>query len=299
MTLTGTGFPTVTGDLTILIDTYPCTVQSANATQITCTTTARTELKSVNTFTILMANSKSGFVSMQTNMFYYANLWSDGDTWGGDFPPRKGDSIQIPKGKTLLFDLDYSPILNLVTVEGQLIFLPDADATHQREFDAHYVFIGDGARMEVGTENHRYTSKMTITMHGHKHLVELPIYGNKGIFVRRGTIDMHGVERTKTWALMEETSSSTTNQNQITLRDPVDWKVGEVIVIASTSFNGDEAEERVIKTITSADSKPVITFVKPLEFKHFAKTLTYPVNGTTHSVEMRAEVGLLTRNVVF
>jgi len=59
--------------------------------------------------------------------------------------------------------------------------------------------------MEVGTEEFPYTSKLTITMHGNVYDPYLPIYGNKVIAVRYGTLDLHGVERTPTWTLLDTT----------------------------------------------------------------------------------------------
>jgi len=41
-------------------------------------------------------------------------------------------------------------------------------------------------------------------------------------------------------------------------------------------------------------NKPVITIDKPLEYKHFAMTQTYG----NETIDMRAEVALLSRNVV-
>jgi hypothetical protein len=58
--------------------------------------------------------------------------------------------------------------------------------------------------MEVGTEEFPYTSKITITMHGALEDPYLPIYGNKVIAVREGTLDMHGVKK-KTWSVLEKT----------------------------------------------------------------------------------------------
>lgn len=76
----------------------------------------------------------------------------------------------------------------------------------------------------------------------------------------------------------------------------VDWVAGEYISIASTSFEAREAEKRRIVSIDNTDeTKPIIFLDKPLEFKHFAKTQTYG----NETIDMRAEVGLLTRNVVY
>jgi len=79
------------------------------------------------------------------------------------------------------------------------------------------------------------------------------------------------------------------------LKVPVDWQVGEEISIASTSYNSREAEQRTITAITNADTNPVITLDKPLEYRHFAATETYG----DKQIDMRAEVGLLTRNVKY
>jgi hypothetical protein len=114
------------------------------------------------------------------------------------------ESVYIPKGLNLLVDVDSTPLLNAVIVEGSLIFAPDADSTHQRFFDAKYIFVNEGL-MEVGTEDFPYTSKIAITMHGSATDPYLPIYGNKVIGLRGGTLDLHGPVRTPTWTMLEST----------------------------------------------------------------------------------------------
>ena len=51
----------------------------------------------------------------------------------------------------LLVDVDSTAILNLVLVEGSLIFAPNPDANHLSTFDATYIMVRNGY-MEVGTE---------------------------------------------------------------------------------------------------------------------------------------------------
>jgi len=202
-----------------------------------------------------------------------------------------GESVYIPKGLNLLVDVDKTDELNLIMVEGSLIFSPDASATHERFFDARYIFLNEGY-MEVGTEDFPYTSKITITMHGNITSPYLPIYGNKCIAVRAATLDMHGVTRTPTWTVLDETvlPGATT----IKLSEAVDWVAGEQIAIAATSYNGREGEKRTIASIdNTVPANPVITLDEPLEFKHFAMIQWYG----NDFIDMRAEVGLLTRNV--
>ena len=58
----------------------------------------------------------------------------------------------------------------------------------------------------------------------------------------------------------------------------------------------DEAETRYITAIDRSNpEKPVLTLDAPLEFKHFAKLQTFGEKFC----DMRAEVGLLSRNVVY
>jgi len=60
--------------------------------------------------------------------------------------------------------------------------------------------------MEVGTEEERYTSKLTITMHSSKYDPNLPIFGNKCIGVNYGILEMHGVEHQVVWTDLLETA---------------------------------------------------------------------------------------------
>jgi hypothetical protein len=143
--------------------------------------------------------------------------------------------------------------LNLVIVEGSIIFAPDSDPTHERFFDAAYMFISGGL-MEVGTEEFPYTSKITITMHGVAEDPYLPIYGNKVIGVRYGTLDMHGIQRTPTWTELETTVEA--GGTVIVLKEDVDWVAGEMIAIASTSYAPREGEHRTILSI-DADKRTI------------------------------------------
>lgn len=70
---------------------------------------------------------------------------------------------------------------------------------------------------------------------------------------------MHGAPRTPTWTQMYETSNA--GSKQITLKEAVDWKVGEYIVIASTTFSGRDAEKRQITEVDKTnEDRPIIKF---------------------------------------
>ena len=156
--------------------------------------------------------------------------------------------------------------------------------------------------MEIGTEEFRYTSKLTITMHSLKYSPRIPIFGNKCIGVHYGTLEMHGIERPVTWTDLKttvEAGATSITLNDVTGGKPLDWKVGEEIVIASTDYSGRNAEQRKITSITNTSTNPEITFDEPLLFKHYAGIQYYGNSTPRDFIEMRAEVGLLTRNVKY
>jgi hypothetical protein len=117
----------------------------------------------------------------------------------------------------------------------------------------------------------------------------LPIYGNKVIGVRFGTIDMHGIERPITWTKLDATVDA--GATEITLIEPTDWAVGETIVVATTSFSNYESEKRVIKAVNGN----TFTLDEPLEYRHISEVPTYG----DYEMPMQGEVALLTRNIVY
>lgn len=187
----------------IEIDERPCTVLSATKTSVTCRTSSRPGLYPDTKLDIKIQGM--GSVATQGMLFRYANYWSEESTWGGEFQPLEGDMVYVPAGLHLLVDVDTTPILSAVLVEGSLLFAPHpTDPTYKRFFDAHYILVR-GGYLEVGTEDYPYTSRLTITMHSDKYSPEIPIYGNKVIGVRNGILDMHGLPRDPVWTELEET----------------------------------------------------------------------------------------------
>ena len=223
--------------MSVKIDNVACTGATvASATSITCTSGARNAL---TTATLVVDVENKGYAATSGLTYLYVNKWSDANSWSGEFAPANGDSIHIPKGQNLLFDIDIGPQLGAVLVEGSLIFLSDIDANHQRTFDAEYVYL-NGGYMEVGTETAPYTSKLTITMHGNKFSEKLPIYGNKVIAVRNGILEMHGKERKPVWTDLWTTAdvgATTMEINYDNTNNDFDWVGGDEVVLAPTDFD--------------------------------------------------------------
>ena len=282
------------------IDGITCANPTATTTQITCTSGSRPGDEKNPSFVVMVDGN--GLAANKGNTFRYVSYWSEPATWGNDAPPQFGEAVQIPAGRSLLVNVDKVPQLSFLVVEGALIFAPDANANHQRTFDAGYIFI-NGGYMEVGTEEFPYTSKMTITMHGDVTTPAIPTYGNKNIAVRKGQLHLVGKTREVTWTMLD--STATAGSNSITLlAQPAtfDWAIGEEIVIASTDYDHKHSEKAIITAVADhsadgalANKRKVLTLDRNLVHKHFAEKVTFG----SDFIEMRAEVGLLTRNVKY
>ena len=135
-----------------------------------------------------------GRVATQGIVYRYCSPWSESWAWGNLFPPIDGESVSVPKGVHLLVDIDETPLLKAIIVDGgSLIFPPnETDPSHHRKIHARYIFVANGGLFEAGTEEFPYTSKLTITMYGQKYDPSLPIYGKKSIGIRYSTLEMHG-----------------------------------------------------------------------------------------------------------
>ena len=119
--------------------------------------------------------------------------------------------------------------------------------------------------------------------------------------VRDGSVDIHGCPLDKTWTTLGQTVDA--GSDTIVLKEPVyntsslmtSWKVGDEVVIATTSgSNTVKHNER--KTITAiADDGITITLNETLNHRHLSEIRTF--GGT--EIHFAAEVGNINRNIKF
>lgn len=79
---------------------------------------------------------------------------------------------------------------------------------------------------------------------------------------------------------------------QIVLSEPVDWRAGDRIALASSRFNPREVDLVTIAAVLP-DGR-TINLTSPLQYRHYGER--YSVGDWT--ADLRAEVGHLTRNIV-
>jgi hypothetical protein len=93
----------------------------------------------------------------------------------------------------------------------------------------------------------------------------------------------------RTWTRLNATAHA--GSLELCFTQPVSWPPYSQIVIASTGFDMNEAEQRTTTSLTHGGH--CVRFARPLAYEHLGERRVY--GG--QPVELRAEVGLLSRNV--
>ncbi|KAL4484526.1 hypothetical protein ABPG74_019703 [Tetrahymena malaccensis] len=285
--------PDPSSNYSVLIDGIICSQPTLSQSQISCTTGA----KSSSGKSSLVVQINQYLAVNNGIVFYYGNLWSSSDTWGNDFAPISGDIVYVNQGKSLIVDVPYIGILNTIVLQNANLIFANNMNIH---LEANNILVQSG-NVVIGTQSSPVTGNIRITLYGQQADKQFPTVGNKGLSIYNGSIDIQGQTRAVTWTELSSTANVGDTNIQVFINDPAfDWQVGEEIVIASTDYVDGHAERRTITNIQlSSDGKTAtISFVQPLLVQHVSVTGETYKNGQ-FSVNMRAEVGLLTRNVVF
>ena len=205
--------------------------------------------------------------------------WSSPATWPGGAVPGAGGTALIPAGTTVLLDVS-PPELSLLHVDGTLVF-------GERDLTLTARRIEVVGTLRVGSEAQPFQHRATIVLSGTPADGAPTDPGVKGLVVMGGVLELHGMPRVA-WTHLAATAGKGTGQIQ--LADPVDWQAGDRIAIASTDFDPGQSEDVVLKSASGTS----LTLEQPLRSSHWGMLQSYA--GRT--LDERAEVGLLTRNVV-
>ena len=175
------------------------------------------------------------------------------------------------------------PALRSLTINGKLSFADNKDL----ELTTEWVMVH--GELEIGTEAKPHTRKATITLTDNVKDEDMSGMGgtndrsDRGIMLMGGTLNLHG-NRTNSWTKLSKTAEA--GSNSIEVLNAAGWRVGDMIVLASTDFDPHQAERRTISAIRGN----TITLDKKLDNMHFGKI--------TFDVDERGEVGMLSRNIV-
>uniref|UniRef100_A0A3B3X637 G8 domain-containing protein n=1 Tax=Poecilia mexicana TaxID=48701 RepID=A0A3B3X637_9TELE len=285
LTISGSGFSSRLDDVNVTIGGSPCDVQSSNMTHIVCVTSAQQRSQETE---VRVSIGDRGVAKTDAANFLYVDVWSSRFTWRGLPPPERGSLAVIAKGQTVLLDAS-TPVLKMLLIQGGTLMFDEADL----ELQAENILITDGGRLQIGQEGAPFQHKAIITLHGHLRSPELPVYGSKTLAVREGVLDLHGIPVPVTWTHLAQTAAN--GSATLTLMEAVTWKPGEEIVIASTGHRHSQRENEVRTIAAVSAGGKTLTLTESLTFSHLGVAATLPDGAV---FEARAEVGLLTRNVV-
>ncbi len=225
-------------------------------------------------YAVLKAQQKTSTAS--------AKRWSDPATWPDKKVPTKDAVVTIEKDMNVVLDVSPPPLRSL-TINGKLSFADNKDL----ELSTEWVMVH--GELEIGTEARSHTRKATITLTDNVKDEDMSGMGgtndrsDRGIMMMGGTLNLHG-NRTNSWTKLSRTAEA--GSNSIEVLNAAGWRVGDVIVLASTDFDPHQAERRTIAAI----SGNTITLDKKLDYMHFGKI--------TFDVDERGEVGMLSRNIL-
>ncbi len=218
--------------------------------------------------------------------------WS---TWAAGVSP--GEVVTVPAGATVLLDTD-TPTLGGLFVRGTLRF---EDARDLRLTSKFVVVEGPGALLEIGTEADPFQHRATITLVGQESLENvwtgMHQAGTKVLaVVAGGALELHGAAAAKrSWTQLGATARA--GATSIRLAEPVTWEPGDRIALAPSGYSAWEAEELTVESVSSNGRR--VTVSPALAHDHWGETQAYTHgDGRTIVVDQRAEVGLLSRNVV-
>lgn len=173
-------------------------------------------------------------------------LWSQASTWGGSGVPGNGDTVTIPAGRTVTFDVDQSSFasgLAGLTVDGVLSWKTDTVTYLKMATD---IKIGGTGTLQVGRPDNR---------------IQRPAQGSQV----RATIKLQGTstittpniyaygwdERLNRTTLAANASAGAT---QLVLSDDMGLQPGDQILVGAGSVNGFMTEtNKGIYTVSSYD----------------------------------------------
>lgn len=210
--------------------------------------------------------------------------WSDPVTWGGSVP-GPSDAAVIPAGQIVL--LDTAVQVASLQIDGELHCI-DKDIALTAEW------VSVQGLFECGSEHSPYQQELTITLAGPDDGDNIMGMGDKFLAAMSGgTIELHGEQRLS-WTQLQATANA--GATSLLVADPVDWRVGDQIVVAP----GHEATaEGEVVTLTAVSGDGLtLDFAPALAYQHWGEQGTYDNGaGLTWTLDERAEVGLLSRNI--
>jgi hypothetical protein len=220
--------------------------------------------------------------------------WLAPGTWDNGVPSSSVDAV-VPAGSTVWLSGEAHEARSLV-IRGSVEAVENE--VNDKALSAEWILV-DGGLFRVGNAADPYDANtFTLTLEGDDPtgaIPELGINSNDAFLMVRagGSLELFGESETS-WTQLDATALA--GSTSVTFKEEVTWDIGDEIVIASTTFDMNQAETREIVAV-SPDRKTV-TLDAPLNHSHYGRLQDYDNgSGVIYTLDERAEVGLLSRNI--
>jgi hypothetical protein len=183
-----------------------------------------------------------------------ALLWSRRSEWGGE----SARAIRIEAGRTVLLDEDLNA--ESLRIEGTLLV-----ARRDIRIRASWILVVGEGRLMAGSADRPFKQRLTITL-ARAPAEAHPLLGSQFLAaLDGGSIDLHGDAR-RSWVPLG--SSTAPGHDTLRLDQPVDWRAGERIAVAS---GADHAlvEERTIEDVGTDCT--TVRLAVPMKHRHHGK----------------------------
>jgi hypothetical protein len=206
--------------------------------------------------------------------------------------PLEGENAIVPPGVIIIFDIEESPILELLTINGCLNFL--SDGSKDQHLRAHQIYV-QGGQLEIGKSAVPYSRKATITLFGEESADVVVMdgateAGNK-LIANNGVLSFVGLSRSREARLFAVANKG---DSTVIVTLGLDWVAGDELAFIATAMQHDHTEYTTVQSYNKVTGELVLT--APLEFYHFGAPSS--TGDNYQGIDMRGEVILLTRNIV-
>ena len=224
-----------------------------------------------------------------------------------------GQDITVPAGTSVVFDGDAADAIGKLTVLGSF-----ECASGARTLEAKAILVsGPSAVFKCGTVAAPRAAQFKIHLSGkasfnHMEMMagcasmppdNMPMQssGYQAFVVTCGaTLDLHGAAPAAPWTRLKATAAVGATQIKVPAVDCARWSAGSSVVIASSSFDHNQAETRTLASCATAAGISTLTLTTALNYAHWgAPTATYAAGATSLPLVEQAEVALLNRPILF
>lgn len=220
--------------------------------------------------------------------------WSEASSWESGEVPVEGDEVEIPSGVWIVLDIEETPLLWSLTINGRLSFQNNTEPMNQT-LHSHTIYVRAGELL-VGAEDQPYNGIATVKLWGNVDsealAFSMAIEGGNKVLAVVGKLAMYGKERDQRSRLRETVHGG---DSTFKVEAGLDWQAGDNVALLATAMQSAHTDYGTIKTYNNATGE--VELEEPVKYYHWSQRSS--TADHYNGVDMRGEVIMFTRNVRF